>query len=453
MAGQDGEYQVNLFRGKRLSGLGAIPDDIAEAMWTAMTKEARHEVLRRATLISMGGGAARSIFQGGLRERAEQPWKDFGRAGQYFIAQALTEINRQSRGLGSIPPVADLGSSPYGRSMQMSAYEYDEGAVDPFNLQPAQASFKDAIRHLRSGKQSDAIESLKWAMQSLLHNEMLATTEQQQEEINRLKRMIARTAQSIRPPGSEPALGAIPDDIAEAMWTALLERRVRLLERASEAAKSLAASALDEANQASNRREIAIAAMTGKDAGEALNAVTDALERLQRETRLPAFQAGRTSILLTEGANLIVAASDALGKKFHLLSEGFMGGFGADPLDLSPNLPPPQLPPPVTARIKLLRTQIDDAEITASWGSEIAEAKEKLIAAWKATKAVTLDPLSEEERIQAQEMLDKSFPFALGTILMAAGYIERYGPGQGRPDIYQMIRDSFPPSEESPTGF
>ena len=130
-----------------------------------------------------------------------------------------------------------------------------------------------------------------------------------------------------------------------------------------------------------------------------------------------------------------------------------MGGFGADPLDLSPNLPPPQLPPPVTARIKLLRTQIDDAEITASWGSEIAEAKEKLIAAWKATKAVTLDPLSEEERIQAQEMLDKSFPFALGTILMAAGYIERYGPGQGRPDIEQMMRDSFPPSEESPTGF
>ncbi len=122
-----------------------------------------------------------------------------------------------------------------------------------------------------------------------------------------------------------------------------------------------------------------------------------------------------------------------------------VNGLGIDPPDISPSLPPPNLPPPVTGRIKLLRTLIDDAETTASWESDVAGAKEKLLAAWKATKAVTIEPASEEERTQAQEMLDKSFPYAVGTILMATGYIKEHGPSQGRPDIEQMMRDSSPP--------
>jgi tRNA A-37 threonylcarbamoyl transferase component Bud32 len=122
-------------------------------------------------------------------------------------------------------------------------------------------------------------------------------------------------------------------------------------------------------------------------------------------------------------------------------------GTKVDGLGVDPNEPAPHISNPATGRIQLLLKTIDDAETTASWESDVSSAKEKLLKAWMATKAVMLDPVSELERSQAQELLDRHFPYAVGTITMAAEYIKEYGRDQGRPDIETIIRDSFSPPE------
>lgn len=121
---------------------------------------------------------------------------------------------------------------------------------------------------------------------------------------------------------------------------------------------------------------------------------------------------------------------------------GYDLGFGASDVDKWGN---PSIPQPATGRIKILLTKIDDAVTDATWMSNVKSAKDKLLMAWKATKAVVTDPVSDAERSQAQDLLDRHFPSAVKDIGMAMRDIERYGPGQGAPDIHKMMREMFPP--------